>query len=354
MYIKRVLFQITQPQRSSSVHSSLSSSMVVMTIRQDGTSFLSNSKPILCPDLDSDDLPPLPEIKSDDIRLQVYTHRSYFARPTHMFEDMPDDPSPDNEKLEHLGDSVLSLVVTSLMREEFPLVRVGPSTKMRALVVGNPTLADLSLKYRLPEKLRMHPAQAITLRVSTNIQADLFEAFVGGLYMDRGLEVVRAWLYPLLRPYLHDAYRHVRIQHGLPPEPPPHASPSPPAPPPASAHPEPPRTASSIGHLSLFNQHLQQQGKAIEWVWADSAGQGSRTTPIWVVRAMVDNACLGGGRGSTKKAAKNEAAKEGLRNLGIDVSCVHSDSYETRSASDGERGSSLAAQNARLVSASSL
>lgn len=76
---------------------------------------------------------------------------------------------------------------------------------------------------------------------------------------------------------------------------------------------------ASIGHLSLFNQHLQQQLKSIEWVYSDSAGEGTRTTPIWVVRAMVDGECLGRGRGSTKKAARNEAAKEGLAKLGIAV-----------------------------------
>ena len=52
----------------------------------------------LRPKVDSGRLPPLPEIRSDEIRLQVYTHRSYAARPTHRFEDLPDDPSPDNEK----------------------------------------------------------------------------------------------------------------------------------------------------------------------------------------------------------------------------------------------------------------
>lgn len=53
--------------------------------------------------------PSLPEIISPEIRLQVFTHRSYFARPTHIFEDHPDDPSPDNEKfvtapdIRHMG-----------------------------------------------------------------------------------------------------------------------------------------------------------------------------------------------------------------------------------------------------------
>lgn len=42
--------------------------------------------------------PPLPEIKSDSIRTQVFTHRSFYGRPNHVFEDLPLDPSPDNEK----------------------------------------------------------------------------------------------------------------------------------------------------------------------------------------------------------------------------------------------------------------
>ncbi|KAI0938150.1 hypothetical protein AcV7_003424 [Taiwanofungus camphoratus] len=231
--------------------------------------------------------------------------------------------------LEHLGDSVLSLVVTGLVREVFPYLRVGPSTKIRALVVGNPTLASISVKYRLPERLRMHPAQAITLRASINIQADLFEAFVGGLYLDQGLESAKTWLHPLFRPYIIESYRQVRVQHGLSPDPPgPQAHPrrrssssasSSDSAAPTWSLPAASRMTASIGHLSLFNQHLQQQGKGIEWVWSDSQGQGTRTTPIWVVRAMVDNECLGRGRGSTKKAAKNEAAKEGLRKMGVYV-----------------------------------
>jgi ribonuclease-3 len=46
----------------------------------------------------NDTFPDLPKIQSDVIRLQVFTHRSFFARPTHIFEDHPEDLSPDNEK----------------------------------------------------------------------------------------------------------------------------------------------------------------------------------------------------------------------------------------------------------------
>ena len=80
--------------------------------------------------------------------MRVFTHRSFAARPTHVFEDSPEDPSPDNEqfspvslslsppvddlllpqRLEHVGDQVLGLIVTDLLQSEYPYLRVGPST----------------------------------------------------------------------------------------------------------------------------------------------------------------------------------------------------------------------------------
>ncbi|KAI0340803.1 ribonuclease III [Trametopsis cervina] len=274
--------------------------------------------PPLRPYIDPANLPPLPEIQSDEIRKQVFTHRSYFARPTHVFEDTAHDPSPDNEMLEHLGDAVLSMVVTSYLTEVFPHLRVGPSTKIRALVVGNNTLAGISALYNLPDRLFTHPAQAITLRASTNIQADLFESYVGGVFRDGGIDAVKAWLEPLFRPYLVEAYRLVRVQHGLSPDPDPAVSPL--AVMLAPGHPASgSQVAATVGHLSLFNQCLQQANKSVEWEFSDSAGQGTKTTPIWAVRAIVDRQCLGRGRGNTKKAAKNEAAKEGLKTMGVYV-----------------------------------
>ncbi|ETW84122.1 hypothetical protein HETIRDRAFT_239865, partial [Heterobasidion irregulare TC 32-1] len=282
------------------------------------------------PDFGPKPLPPLPQIRSEDIRKRIFTHRSYAARPTHIFEDTPEDPSPDNEVLEHLGDQVLGLVVTELLYHLYPYLRVGPSTKMRALVVGNSTLAVISVKYRLPEQLRLHRAQSITLRASVNVQADVFESYIGGLYQDQGLVAVQDWLRALLRPYVHEAYRIVRSQHGLPPAsatsgapagPPPAprrlSNPALPVSPPPS--PSPSLTSATIGHLGLFNQRLQQDNRTIEWSFSDSKDQGTKATPVWVARALVDRECWGTGRGNTKKAAKNEAAKQGLSKIGYTV-----------------------------------
>ncbi|KAK7062186.1 Phosphoadenosine phosphosulfate reductase [Favolaschia claudopus] len=301
--------------------------------------------------VDASQFPPLPIIKQEDIRTRVFTHRSYYARAAHVFEDTLDDPSPDNEKFEHLGDSVLGLIVTSLVLEMYPGLRVGPSTKVRAKIVGNATLADISVKYKLPEQLRLHPAQAVTLRASINVQADVFESFIGGLYTDQDLEACQRWLQPLFRPYAQVAYAAVRGEHGLPPlhiaAPSPDSgitgSPSSPAPSSHSSGDWNGNGGGNIGHLALFNQRLQNGEARVEWLFSDlhpfgegpgaadvhgmgnngSASfvgvQGNKSTPVWSAQVLVDGEVYGRGRGNTKKAAKNEAAKHGLARLGVVV-----------------------------------
>lgn len=297
----------------------------------------------LKPDFGTDDVnfPPLPEINDVNIRQKVFTHRSYHGRPTHIFEDHPNDLSPDNEKYEHLGDAVLGLSVTSLMMEMYPGLRVGPSTKVRAMIVGNATLAEISLKYQLPSRLRLHTAQAIALRASPTIQADVFESFVGGLYDDQGLDPVKRWLDKLFRPYAKAAYEIVRQQHGVP------AVPIVPLPSRYGRYNdhsgnfaggrngivhEEVATPPSGGHLALFNQYLQKGNKPVEWKFSDgrekedaddptSAAviQGRKATPMWCATVYVNDEVYGRGRGTTKQLARNEAAKQGLDKMGINV-----------------------------------
>jgi len=66
---------------------------------------------------------------------------------------------------------------------------------------------------------------------------------------------------------------------------------------------------------------VQKANRVVEWVYSDGGNgeSGTKTTPVWVVSVLVDGECLGKGKGGTKKAARNEAAKEGLVNLGVHV-----------------------------------
>jgi hypothetical protein len=144
---------------------------------------------------------------------------------------------------------------------------------------------------------------------------------------------VKTWLDALFRPYATAAYCVVRAQHGLPPVSVPAAGTCLPAPTPS---PTLSAEASTTGHLALFNQRLQQENKHVEWLYSDqhpfgmdssappaSGGEafqhGSKATPIWSVQVVVDGEVFGRGKGNTKKAARNEAAKQGLARMGLNV-----------------------------------
>jgi ribonuclease-3 len=62
----------------------------------------------------------------------------------------------------------------------------------------------------------------------------------------------------------------------------------------------------------LFNQQLQKVKHEVEWMYDNHVTGGTITTPIWAVCAEVDGEVFGRRKGRTKKAARNEAAKEGL------------------------------------------
>jgi ribonuclease-3 len=125
------------------------------------------------------------------------------------------------------------------------------------------------------------------------------------------------------------AYLIVRKQHGLPPAPTPSSSPrSSPERQSESAD----LSTTTIGHLALFNQYLQKHNRQVEWIYSDMGYdngdpnvpegtliKGTKTTPVWFVKVIVDGELYGKGRGNTKKAARNEAAKVGLELMGVFV-----------------------------------
>ena len=77
-------------------------------------------------------------------------------------------------------------------------------------------------------------------------------------------------------------------------------------------------TPSVTGHLALFNEQLQKE-KREGMFYDDCVTEGTATTPMWAARVEVDGEVFGHGKGSTKKAARDEAAREGLARTGIIV-----------------------------------
>ena len=96
------------------------------------------------------------------------------------------------ERLEFLGDSVLSMVISSRLFELHPEASEGDLTKMRARLVRGATLAELAGAIELGRAVMMDSAMMKSGGFrNTSILADTFEAMLGAIYLDGGLEDCR-------------------------------------------------------------------------------------------------------------------------------------------------------------------
>jgi ribonuclease III len=106
-----------------------------------------------------------------------------------------EDNLQHNQRLEFLGDAVLSLILTKQLYEQFPAFGEGPLTKARAQLVNRPALAVQARRLQLGESLIMSPGEAASGgRARQSALADVFEALVGAIFMDGGLEAARAFV----------------------------------------------------------------------------------------------------------------------------------------------------------------
>ncbi|KAG8998765.1 hypothetical protein FRB90_012240, partial [Tulasnella sp. 427] len=244
-------------------------------------------------------LPGLPQIRDPDLRKRVFTHRSRWGRSATLFQDPENDTlPPDNERLEFLGDSILSSVTCTLLHERYPKYRVGPTSKVRSLVISNLNLAKICQLYELQNELEGAPAQKITLQRSEQVQADLFESYIAGVYLDAGddgFRLVKTWLFQVLDPYVKEAFEVVKKEHLLSGRsPPPYVAEEGELTDQDRARSPSEETGSVVdpGTLSYFNQLCQQKKHKVEWIVTDAPG--TKSTPLWKVEVKVNGKIVGG------------------------------------------------------------
>jgi len=104
---------------------------------------------------------------------------------------------PNNERLEFLGDSVLNLLLSERLYREFPTATEGDLSRLRARLVSEEPLAEIAQEMQLGELLSLGSGELKTGGFRRqSILADAFEALCGALYLDGGLEAIRATIGP--------------------------------------------------------------------------------------------------------------------------------------------------------------
>jgi ribonuclease-3 len=119
-----------------------------------------------------------------------------------------------NERLEFLGDAVLGMVIAAHLFEAYPSLPEGELTKIRAAVVCEPSLASRAKGLEIGALLRFGKGEAVTGRERDSILADAFEAVVGALFLDGGVEAARHFILRELSAVVDEARRgQVRVDY---------------------------------------------------------------------------------------------------------------------------------------------
>lgn len=193
----------------------------------------------------------------------------------------PDFEGGTNERLEFLGDAVAGLVVADRLFHRFPDSAEGELTRLRAELVRGETFADVARRLRLGEYLLMgRGEEAAGGRDRTAVLATAFEAVVGALWLDRGLEAVRerlaAWMEPEWR----------RVEAG-------------------EVEVEP----------KTRLQHVAQGRFKQTPEYRTLASEGSDQARVFTVEVRAGGGIVGVGKGPSKQAAEKAAARDALKLL---------------------------------------
>jgi ribonuclease-3 len=99
-----------------------------------------------------------------------------------------------NERLEFLGDAVLDLVICQNLYERLPSALEGELTKIKSAVVSRRVCARVADKLRLPEALTLGQGMEPDDRLPRSLAAAVLESIIAAMYLDGGLEAVRAFI----------------------------------------------------------------------------------------------------------------------------------------------------------------
>ena len=205
---------------------------------------------------------------------RALTHRSYAYEHGGL---------PTNERLEFLGDAVLGLVVTDALYTNHPDLAEGALAKLRASVVSTRALAGVARTLGLGKWMRLGKGEDVTGgRDKASILADMMEAVIGAVYVERGLpgatKLVRALFDPLMEAAAHDG--------------------------------------AALDWKTALQELTAARGLGVpDYAITESGPDHSKS---FVARAMVAGERCGEGAGKSKKEAEQQAAEEAWRSLQAD------------------------------------
>lgn len=127
--------------------------------------------------------------KDKNLLIQCFTHSSYSNEHKNY---------KNNERLEFFGDSILGFIVTEYLYNEKTQVDEGKLTELKQKIVSKKPLSKATVDNEFDKLLLLGQGQQNYLQKSQNLAENLFEALVGGIYIDGGLQQAKKFVYDKL------------------------------------------------------------------------------------------------------------------------------------------------------------
>ena len=204
------------------------------------------------------------------------THKSY------AYEAGKNSLDSYNERIEFLGDAILEYIISKELYTRFPDLKEGELTKKRAKIVCEKSLCTVIQEYDLASCLRLGNCE---LKMKNNkkdaMYADMFEAILGAIYLDAGLEVAEKICINMLEDTINEAMKNDELNEDF--------------------------------KTRLQERVQKEKNKRITYELVKE--EGPAHNKIFYVAVYINELKMGEGNGKSKKEAQQKAAKEALENI---------------------------------------
>ena len=215
----------------------------------------------------------LPEFKDKTLLKQAFIHRSYLNETKEKLS--------SNERLEFLGDSILSFVVSKYLYDTFPDYDEGILTNIRSLVVNTKSLAKIAIEFKLGQFLMLSRGEEESNgRENESLLANVVEAVIGALFIDQGIEAVKEFILSILAPKIDLIVSKKAFKDPK----------------------------------SLLQEFVQSQ-KQNSPIYKVLEEEGPPHAKIFTIGVLIQDEIMGQGVGKSKQEAEEAAAKEALKKL---------------------------------------
>ncbi len=214
------------------------------------------------------------KFNNSDLLSNALAHSSY-ANEVHC---------ASNERLEFLGDAVLSIIVADYLYENFKKLPEGELTKLRASLVCEKALCEYSKQLEMGRYIKLGKGEMQNKgQERPSILADAFEAVLAAIYLDGGIKEARRYVMRFILPEIKN------------------------------------HNSESFKDYKTSLQEVVQRNPEERLTYILIAESGPDHQKSFTVEVHLNSNVIGTGVGSSKKHAEQEAAKQALELMGITV-----------------------------------